>query len=135
MAYNQKAWSGWSPLKQEVKGREGTTYVTNKKAVIADPVRNTKEFSDEPMYEGQEPSTHLMTWGEGEGGKFHAWPTIFQDDSGSWYKGSIDEAVKKGEVHEFDTAEEAKAFAAGSWKEKHFNKEEEKDDLRKKINT
>ena len=112
---------GWSPFKQEVKGREGTTYVTNKKAVIADPVRNTKEFSDEPMYEGQKPSTHLMAWGEGEGGKFHAWPTIFQDDSGSWYKGDINEAVKKGEVHEFDTAEEAEAFAAGSWKEKHFN--------------
>tara|TARA_R110000824_G_scaffold154479_2_gene326618 strand:+ start:19160 stop:21700 length:2541 start_codon:yes stop_codon:yes gene_type:complete len=109
---------GGVPIKQEVKPREGTTYVADKTAVIKDPVRNTKQFSDEPMYEGQKHSTHLMAWGEGEGGKFHAWPTIFQDDSGGWYKGGIDEAVKKDEVHEFDTAEAAEAFAAGSWKEK-----------------
>ena len=111
---------GWSPLRQEVKGRKGTTYVVDKTAMIKDPARNTEQFSDEPMYEGQEPSTHLMSWGEGEGGKFHAWPTLFQDDEGNWYKGGIDEAVKKGEVHEFNTKEEAETFAAGSWKDKHF---------------
>jgi len=115
---------GWSPFKQEVKPREGTTYVADKTAVIKDPVRNTKQFSNKPMYEGQKPSTHLMAWNEGEGGKFYAFPTLFQTD-GVWHQGgkeSMSIAREKGELHEFDTKEEAEAFAAGSWKDKHFNK-------------
>ena len=127
MVYKMKGWSGFSPLKQEVKSREGEVYVIDKMAVVNDPVMNTKEFSDEPMYEGQLPSTHLMAWDKKDG-KFYAFPTLFQDNSGNWYKGgkeSFNEAVRKNEIHEFDTEEAAKAFAAGSWKDKHFGTNED----------
>ena len=104
MAFKMK---GWSPFKQEVKGREGSVYVGD------------KQFSDKPMYEGQKPSTHLMAWNEGKDGKFYAFPTLFQDDEGVWEQGgreSLDKAREKGEAHKFDTKEEADAFAKGSWK-------------------
>ena len=104
---------GWSPFRQEVKGREGSVYVGD------------QQFSDKPMYEGQKPSTHLMAWNEGEDGKFYAFPTLFQTD-GVWEPGgkeSMSIAREKGELHEFDTKEEAEAFAAGSWKDKHFKNE------------
>ena len=108
--FKMKGWSPFTQKEHEVKPREGTVYVGD------------QQFSDKPMYEGHKPSTHLMAYGSGEGGKFHAWPTLFQSKEGVWSEGGIDEAVKKGEVYEFDTEEEAKAFAGGSWKDKHFNK-------------
>ena len=110
---------------QEVVGREGETYVIDKMAVVNDPVRNTEQFSDKPMYEGQGYSTHLMTsgsTGDPENPKYHAWPTLFQDEGGNWYKGDFKEAKRKGELYDFDTEEEARAFAGGNWKDKHFNK-------------
>jgi len=125
---------GWSPFKQEVKGREGSVYVgpnptihdkegnvvTNPNYVEGDEYK----MSDRPFFEGQGESTHLIAWNEGEDGKFYAFPTLFQTD-GVWEPGgkeSMSIAREKGELHEFDTKEEAKAFAAGSWKDKHFNK-------------
>ena len=39
---------GWSPFTKKPKTREGSVYVGD------------KQFSDKPMYEGHEPSTHLM---------------------------------------------------------------------------
>ena len=112
-----KGWSGWSPLKQQPKTREGNVYVLDKQAVINNPVGNTQQFSDKPMYKGQEPSTHLMAYGSGDG-KFYAYPTIFQDESKGWYQGGFEEAKKKGEVYTFNTEQEAADFAAGSWKNK-----------------
>ena len=121
---------GWSPFHQERKviGREGETYVRDK-YIFKD------ELSDEPMYKGHLPSTHLMSYGstgKGENLKYHAYPTLFQNEDGSWYTGShekkegtvnaFEEAKRKGELYNFDTEEEAKAFAEGSWKDKHFNK-------------
>ena len=119
---------GWSPFKQEHKvvGREGRTFVINPEAIAADPVRNTKQFSDKPMYEGQQHSSHLMAWGEAEDDEgniiYVAHPTIFQDEGGNWYSGGFKEAKRKGEVYNFSTEEEAEAFADGSWKDKHFKK-------------
>ena len=94
-----------SPFTQKPKPRQGSVYVGDQK------------FSDKPMYEGHEPSTHLMAYGSGDG-KFFAYPTLFQDDSGGWYEGGFDEAKKKGEIHTFSTEKEASDFAAGSWKNK-----------------
>ena len=105
-------------FKQQPKSRKGNIYVIDKKAVISDPLRNTKQFSSKPMYEGHEPSTHLMAYGSGDG-KFYAYPTLFQDDGGNWYKGGFNEAKKKGEVYTFNTEQEAADFAAGSWKNKN----------------
>ena len=103
---------GWSPFtkKQKPKARDGEVYVGDKK------------FSDKPMYKGQKPSTHLMAYGESDG-KYVAFPTLFQDDSGMWSEGGFKEAKEKGEVYRFDTEQEAADFAKGSWKNqntKHF---------------
>ena len=102
---------------KDVKGREGTTYVVDKMAVIKDPVRNTKQISDKPMYEGHHRSSHLM----GDDNKTKAYPTLFQDESGGWYRGGEKEAKRKGELYEFDTEKEMIDFARkGNWKDKHF---------------
>ena len=95
--------SGWSPFTKKPKPRKGTVYVGD------------KQFSDKPMYEGHEPSTHLMAYGESDG-KYVAFPTLFQDDSGMWSEGGFKEAKEKGEVYRFDTEKEASDFAAGNWK-------------------
>ena len=89
------------------KARDGEVYVSGKK------------FSDEPMYEGHKPSTHLMAYGESDG-KYVAYPTLFQDKDGMWYQpdNPFREAIKKKEIYQFDTEQEAKEFADGSWKNK-----------------
>ena len=98
-----------SSFKQKPKKRQGNIYVSNKK------------FSDKPMYEGQQPSTHLMAYGESDG-KHIAYPTLFQDDDGVWYQpdDSFREAIKTKEIYQFDTEQEAKEFAGpnASWKKK-----------------
>tara|TARA_A100001201_G_scaffold61442_2_gene58662 strand:+ start:65 stop:397 length:333 start_codon:yes stop_codon:yes gene_type:complete len=96
-----------SSFKQKPKERQGSVYVGDKK------------FSDKPMYKGQQPSTHLMAYGESDG-KFIAFPTLFQDDDGTWQQpdDAFGEAVKRKEIYQFDTEQEAKDFAGGSWKNK-----------------
>jgi hypothetical protein len=73
------------------------------------------------MYEGQQPSTHLMAYGESDG-KFVAFPTLFQDNDGMWYQPDdpFREAIKTKEIYQFDTEQEAKEFAGpnASWKNK-----------------
>ena len=104
MAFKMK---GWGPFHKEVKPREGEVYVGDKK------------FSDKPMYKGQQPSTHLMAYGESDG-KFVAYPTLFQNDDGMWYQpdDAFREAIKRKEIYQFNTEQEAKEFADGSWKNK-----------------
>ena len=104
MAFKMK---GWSPFTQKPKTRQGDVYVGDKK------------FSDKPMYEGQNPSTHLMAYGESDG-KFVAFPTLFQDDDGTWQQpdDAFREAIKRKEIYQFNTEQEAKDFADGSWKNK-----------------
>jgi hypothetical protein len=96
-------------FKQKPKERQGSVYVGDKK------------FSDKPMYEGQQPSTHLMAYGESDG-KFVAFPTLFQDNDGMWYQPDdpFREAIKTKEIYQFDTEQEAKEFAGpnASWKNK-----------------
>ena len=124
MVYKQKKWSGYqnSPLKQ------GKEYIE----------KLEKESS---AYEGQMPSsrqgvkknpdgshsTHIMTYGstgDPENLKYHAWPTLFQDDKGEWYEGGFEEAKRKGEIQTFKTEKEAAAFAGGSWKKEHDRRKE-----------
>lgn len=66
-------------------------------------------------------STHLYVSGESDG-KFVVYPTIYQDDKGEYFeaKDAFREAIKRGELLEFDTDEEAKAYAEGAWKD-HYN--------------
>ena len=94
-------------FKQKPKERQGSVYVGDKK------------FSDKPMYEGQQPSTHLMAYGESDG-KFVAFPTLFQDDDGTWQQPDdpFKEATERKEIYQFDTEQEAKDFADGNWKDK-----------------
>ena len=95
------------------KPRKGSIYVIDKMAVIKDPVRNTKEFSNKPMYEGHYPSTHLMA----DDNKKTAIPTLFQDESGNFYRGGYKEAKRKGEVYKFKSREDMINFARkGNWK-------------------
>lgn len=60
-------------------------------------------------------STHLYVSGESDG-KFIVYPTIYQDDKGEYFeaKDAFREAIKRGELLEFDTDEEAKAYAEGA---------------------
>ena len=106
MSFKMKGWSPFTK-KQKPKDRDGEVYVGDKK------------FSDKPMYEGQKPSTHLMAYGESDG-KYVAYPTLFQDDDGTWQQPDdpFREAIKKKEIYQFDTEQEAKDFAGGSWKNK-----------------
>ena len=102
MAYKMKGWSPFTQKEHKVKPREGNVYVGD------------KQFSDKPMYEDHEPSTHLMA----DDDKLTAWPTLFQTE-GVWHEGGYDEAKKRGEVYKFNTREEMIDFARkGSWKNK-----------------
>ena len=72
-------------------------------------------------------SSHLMIDFE-EDGKYKVAPTLFPNDPQAmhshpslWkelnYDAAIKEARRRGEIFEFDTKEEAQAFAKGSWKD------------------
>ena len=126
MAFKMKGFSGFksSPSKQKPKPRKGDVYVGPKPTIKVDgkEVPNPNyvkgdefKMSDKPMYKGHKPSTHLMAYGESDG-KYVAFPTLFQDDSGMWSEGGFKEAKEKGEVYRFDTEKEAADFAGGSWK-------------------
>jgi hypothetical protein len=107
MAYKQKPWSGWSPLKQKETFGE--------KARRARSIRPIKGEYFEGQPEGSE-STHLMSTYESDG-KYYAAPTITNKTKSGKYKSqSFDEAINAGELFEFDTPEEADAFAKGNWK-------------------
>tara|TARA_R110000744_G_scaffold276516_3_gene389185 strand:+ start:443 stop:826 length:384 start_codon:yes stop_codon:yes gene_type:complete len=100
---------------KKVKGRKGVTYVVDKTAVIKNPLKKHKQISDKPMYKGHRPSTHLMA----DDNKLTAWPTLFQDKSGNWHKGTRAEAKRKGEVYTFKTRKQMIDFARkGNWKNK-----------------
>jgi len=49
-----------------------------------------------------------------------AYPTLFQDDDGTWQQpdDAFREAIKRKEIYQFNTEQEAKDFADGSWKNK-----------------
>ena len=117
-----------SPFPQKPEPRRGDVYVGPKPTIIKDgkEVSNPNYFEggefkmfDKPMYEGQQPSTHLMAYGESDG-KFVAYPTLFQDKDGVWYEPDdpFKEAIDKEEIYQFNTEQEAADFAGGSWKNK-----------------
>jgi hypothetical protein len=135
MAFKMK-----SPFPQKPEPRKGDVYVGPKPTIIKDgkEVPNPNYFEggefkmfDKPMYEGQQPSTHLMAYGESDG-KFVAYPTLFQDldkenadgtpneNYGVWYEPDdpFKEAINKKEIYQFNTEQEAADFAGGSWKNK-----------------
>jgi hypothetical protein len=111
---------------QTPKTRDGEVYIGPKPTIRIDgedvPNPDYKEgdefkMSDKPMYEGHQPSTHLMSYGESDG-KYVAYPTLFQGEDGVWYEPDdpFKEAIEKKEIYQFDTEQEAAVFAAGSWK-------------------
>ena len=58
-------------------------------------------------------STHLMSWGEGDG-NYYVYPNIHRDDEGNlkdYGKDAFRQAMKTGEFIQFDTAEEADWFS------------------------
>lgn len=60
-------------------------------------------------------STHLMA----DNNKDEAWPTLFQNEDGTWFEGGYKEAKERGEIYKFDSKEELINFARkGDWKEK-----------------
>ena len=70
-------------------------------------------------------SSHLMRAEQLEDGSWVAFPSLFQDDDGTWVDMSeeenwykiLDEAAKRGEIYEFgDDKFGAIAFGEGSWK-------------------
>ena len=76
------------------------------------------EFSSTPLYEGHQPSTHLMTDDiiGNTSGEYHVWPSIGKDSSGNWTHQSGKDAFEKGEVFTFKNQKKAEKFAQGSWK-------------------
>lgn len=81
--------------------------------------------SESPTYEGQPPSTHLMRAEQLEDGSWVAFPSLFQEENGSWlsmskeedWMNTYNEAKRRGEVIEFgENKEEALAYGMGSWK-------------------
>ncbi len=50
-------------------------------------------------------------------GKHYAYPTIAFDKEGKVKNQSFNEAMKSGEVYEFNTFDRADKFARGSWKQ------------------
>ena len=108
MAYIQKPWSGWGPLKQKETFGE--------KARRARMMRPIKGEHVEGQEEGTH-STHLMATYTGEGGKHYVAPTITNKTKSGKYKSqSFDQALSAGEIFEFDNKEKADAFAKGNWK-------------------
>jgi len=87
-------------------------------------------FLDNPVSE----STHKMAYAEVDG-KYHVYPTLFQDEQGNWYPGGYDEARKKDEVYIFDTEEEAAKWAGPNapWKTEKFGPGYRNGGLRKKY--
>ena len=71
-------------------------------------------------------STHLMAAEQLEDGSWVGFPTLFQDDDGTWidkskgdWKNAYNEALKRGEVTNFGSDKDtAIAFGEGSWKPK-----------------
>jgi len=82
------------------------------------------EFSSTPLYEGHQPSTHLMTDDiiGNTSGEYHVWPSIGKDSSGNWTHQSGKDAFEKGEVFTFKNKNKAEKFAAGSWKPRESRK-------------
>ena len=110
MAYNQKAWSGWSPLKNKIK-QQGID-VDDLEDVRMPSVTGRK--GTRKNIDGSE-STHLMA----DDDKLTAWPTLFQNDKGEWYEGGKEEAEKKGELYKFNNRDDMVNFARkGNWKNK-----------------
>ena len=108
-----------SHFQQKPKPRKGDVYIGPKPGDPNYVKGDEFKMSDRPMYEGQQPSTHLMAYGESDG-KFVAYPTLFQDKDGVWYEpdNPFKEAIDKKEIYQFNTEQEAADFASGSWKNK-----------------
>ena len=92
--------------------KEETFAEKARRARMMRPIKG-EYFEGQP--EGSE-STHLMSTYEGDG-KYYVAPTITnKTESGEYKEQSFDEAVNAGEIFEFNTSEEADAFARGNWK-------------------
>ena len=97
---------------RKIRKQAGQTYVSE----------DYTSLSDKPMYEGHQPSTHLMVSDieNNNTGEYHVWPSIGLDDQGEYKFQTAKEAFDKGEVFTFKNKRQAQRFEQGSWKPKKF---------------
>jgi hypothetical protein len=101
-------WNGWSPLKNKIKRDD-----VNVDDVIEKNYKNVKGRKGTRKNPDGSESTHLMSDDDNK----TAWPTLFQNEDGSWVEGGYDEAKKRGEVYKFNNKTEMINFARkGNWK-------------------
>jgi hypothetical protein len=95
--------------KKHIRGSRSTkTYVE------MDDNNKITSFNKKPLYEGHEPSTHLVA----DDGKRTAWPTITEDGKGGYKEQSYKEALEAGEAYKFLTKKRMIDFARkGNWKD------------------
>jgi len=106
--FRMKGWSGFSPLKNKIKKDD-----INVDEVVEKNYQKVKGRKGVRKNPDGSHSTHLMS----DDNKSEAWPTLFQDDKGKWYKGGREEAKKKGELYKFSNRTEMINFARkGNWK-------------------
>ena len=107
MNFKMNGWSGCSALKQKETFAEEARRARSIRPIKGEHFKGQKKDSE---------STHLMSTYESDG-RYYAAPTITNKTKGGEYKSqSFDEAINAGELFEFDTPEEADAFAKGNWK-------------------
>jgi len=94
--------------KKHIRGSRSTkTYVE------MDDNNKITSFNKEPLYEGHEPSTHLLA----DDDKKTAWPTITEDGNGGYKEQTYKEALEAGEAYKFLTKKRMIDFARnGNWK-------------------
>jgi len=103
---------------------------------------SSPEVKFNPIYKGQQPSTHLMRAEQLENGDWVGFPSLMQDKNGDWINMSYlpdedwEQIYKKadelGEVVNFGSDKEsALAYGEGSWKES-YNKGEHSESLYEK---
>jgi hypothetical protein len=108
MTFKMNGWSGWSPLKNKIK--QETVDVDEVVEKNYQKVKGRKGVRKNP--DGSH-STHLMS----DNNKKEAWPTLFQNEDGSWIEGGYDEAKKRDEIYKFANKQEMINFARkGNWK-------------------
>ena len=103
MTYKMKGWSPFTQKEETFKEK------ARRVRMIRPPIGEHFEGESEGTT-----STHLMS----DDDNLTAWPGITNKKPpyAGYKKQDFNQAIKAGETFEFDTQEEADAFAKGSWK-------------------
>ena len=108
--------------KEPAKGKDDVRRVLEKNS---DKEWVQRILTGDPRYvqEGEDSyATHKLAWGEGEGGKYYVFPTVYPDEPGGPLREhSAEEAARHakeaGEAVVVDDPDLARRLAAGEWKE------------------